>query len=159
MAWGVVFGFEVGEFFDAADVAALADGGVEEDFDDLANLVFAEQVGAEADDIAVIVFAGAVGGYVVVDEGGADAADFVGGDAHADAGTVEEDAHFADCVADGESGGDGEVGVIDAAGTLAAEVLDFVAHLLEKGNKLALGFEATMITGHGDLHRWFSTRG
>lgn len=36
------------EFFNSADVAAFAEGGGEENFHDLANLLLAEQIGAHA---------------------------------------------------------------------------------------------------------------
>ena len=75
-----------------AGVAAFAARGGQEDFDDLADLVFGEQVGAEAQDVAMIVFAGAVGGDLIVNQAGADVVHFVGGNGHTDAASVEEDA-------------------------------------------------------------------
>src|SRR5690242_7334609 len=65
---------DLAELLDAADVTAVAEGGGQEDLDDVADLVFAEQIGAEAQDVAVVVLAGAAGGDLVMDEGSADAA-------------------------------------------------------------------------------------
>ena len=55
------FLLQLADLIEAPGVAAVGEMGVEEDLDDLADLVFAEQVGAEAQDVAVVVLA-AIGG-------------------------------------------------------------------------------------------------
>jgi hypothetical protein len=67
-------------------------GRAQENRDDIADLLFADQVGAEAEHVAVIVLARPAGGELIVDERGAHAVDLVGSDAHADTAAVEEDA-------------------------------------------------------------------
>src|SRR6266496_2777087 len=59
---------------------------------DMPDLIFAEQVGAEAEDIAMDFLARQTSGDLIVRQRGADALDLVGGDGHPDAGAVEEDA-------------------------------------------------------------------
>src|SRR5437660_3423869 len=66
-------------------VSAVLEGGGEEDLDDAADVLFPEQLGAEAEDVTVVMFTGAAGGDLIVDQGGADAVNLVGGDGHADA--------------------------------------------------------------------------
>ena len=71
-----------------AGMSAFAAGGGHEDFHDFTDLVFAEEIGAEAQDVAVIVLAGAMSGDLIVNQTRADVFHFVGGDGHADAASV-----------------------------------------------------------------------
>ena len=58
--------FQLGDFFHAAIVPAIGEFGREKNFNDLAELIFAEQVSAQAQDVAMIVLAGAAGGDFIV---------------------------------------------------------------------------------------------
>ena len=49
-------------------------------------------VGGEAEDVGVVMLAGDAGGFLAIDQGGADVGVAIGGDAHADAAFAEEDA-------------------------------------------------------------------
>jgi len=143
---------DLAELLDAADVTAVAESGGEEDLDDVADLVFAEQVGAEAQDVAVVVLAGAAGGDLVVNECGADATDLVGRDGHADAAAVHEDARLAGPGGNRAGGGGGEVGVVAGPRPVAAEIGNVVPLLLEDGQQPPLRFVPTMIARDRKLH-------
>ena len=54
------------EFLHAPGVATFAEGGGQEDTDDLADLVFVQQIRAQAQHVAVIVLAGKPGGDFIV---------------------------------------------------------------------------------------------
>lgn len=146
----MLFTFDLLKFFDAADMTAVTERCVQKDLDDLTNLVFAEQIGAEAKDVAVIVLPGTAGGDFVVDEGGADASQFVGDDRHADAASVEENADVKITAGDLLGDGDGVIGIVDGSGSFATEILNFVTEFGECRRQAFFGFEAAMIGGDGN---------
>src|SRR6185312_7170643 len=143
---------DLGELLHAAVMSAVSKSGREEDLDDLSDVLFAEQVGAETQDVAMVVLARPAGGHFVVGEGGADASHFIGGDGHADAAAVHEDADLGLTAGDGPCGGGGKVGVIAGRRPVASEVRDLVPLLLEHRQQPAFGLKASMITCDRNLH-------
>lgn len=147
---GAVAGFDGGDFFDAALVAACGKGSGEPDGDDFACELGREHFGAEGEDVGVVVFAAVAGGGGIVAEGGADAGDFVCGDGGADAGGIENDGAGCFTAGDGECGFFSEVGVVHGGGGIGAEVEDGMAEGLEPREELLLEIEAAVIGGKGD---------
>src|SRR4051812_50104302 len=91
-----MFLFKLLELLDASGVSAFTERGCQKYADDLADFVFVEQIGAEAQDVAVIVLAREAGGGFVVGGGGAGASFFFCGppDAAAAAGPGKDPLPF-----------------------------------------------------------------
>ena len=85
-------------------------------------------------------------------QGGADAGDFVGGDAHADAAAADENAVVGFVPGDGQSGGDGEIGIVAAFGLISAEIHHLMAFAGEDALDQLFGFVAPVIAANGNLH-------
>jgi hypothetical protein len=79
-------------FVEAALVAAAEVGGGEESLHHFDGGFRGDDAAAEGQNIGVIVFAREPRGRDVMDEGGANAWDFVGGDGNTDAGAADGDA-------------------------------------------------------------------
>jgi hypothetical protein len=112
----------------AADVALFvcefgAHVGAHEFFGEL----FAGNARTQNENINIVVLDALVGGVSVRAHAGADAADFVGGDAGADAAAADEYAAFGAAVEDGLADGFREVGVVGGVFVVGADVEDFVA--------------------------------
>ena len=84
--------FELGDFVEAALVAAASKGCVEESLDHFEGRGGGDDAGAEGQDVGVVVFAGEARGHCVMGEGGANAGHFVGGDGNPDARSAHGDA-------------------------------------------------------------------
>src|SRR6266436_7373667 len=83
--------FELGDFVEAALVAASGEGCLEESLNHFEGGGGGDDAGAEGEDVGVVVFAGELGGDDVVGQGGADAGDFVGGDGNPNARAANSD--------------------------------------------------------------------
>ena len=83
--------FELGDFVEAALVAATGEGRVEESLDHFEGSGGGDDAGAEGEDIGVVVLAGKLGRDDVVGQRGADAGDFIGGDGNANARAADSD--------------------------------------------------------------------
>ncbi len=83
--------FELGDFVEAALVAASGEGCVEESLNHFEGGGGGDDAGAEGEDVGVVVLAGQLGGDDVVGQGGADAGDFVGGDGNTNARATDSD--------------------------------------------------------------------
>lgn len=143
---------DLGHFLHASDVAALAEGGGEEDLGDLTDGFFTEKVGAEAEHVTVIVFARPAGGDFVVNQGSSNVVNLVGGDGHADAAAVHQDGDVGAAVGYGAGRRGSKVRVVAGGGALAAVIGDFVPLLLQHRQQPALGLESPVITGNRDFH-------
>ena len=82
---------DLGDFVEAALVAAAGEGRVEEGLHHCQGSGRCDDAGAGGEDIGVVVFAGELGGDDVVGQGGADAGDFVGGDGNPNARAADSD--------------------------------------------------------------------
>src|SRR3954454_6284098 len=88
-----------------------------------------------------------------------DAADLVGGDAHADAAAADEDAAIDASFTDGLGHLEREVRIIDAGVPLRAHVADLVVELRQEGDDAPFDIETAMIASDGNSHGcWISGR-
>ena len=85
---------ELGDFVEAALVAAAEIGGGQESLHHFDGGGFRDDAASESEDVSVVVFAGEACGCDVVREGGANAGNFVGGDGNANAGAADRDAEI-----------------------------------------------------------------
>jgi hypothetical protein len=133
-------------------VAGVAVGGAEEDLDDLADLVLAQEVRAEAQDVAVVVLAGPAGGHLVVHQRRPHPPHLVRRHRHADAAAVHQDGGVTAAVGDGAGRGGGVVGVVHRRRPVAAEIFQVVAEFFQERDQPPLGFVSTVIAGDGEFH-------
>jgi hypothetical protein len=89
--------------------------------------LFASDAGAQNEDINIVVFDALVGGLGVRAHAGADAADFVGGDAGADSAAADEHAAFGAAVEDGLADGFSVIGIVGRIFVVGSDVKNFVA--------------------------------
>ena len=117
-------GFEGEDFFEAADETLFGVDEVcaDEGVDALEGEGGADDARAEDEDVHVVVFDALVGGVSVMAHAGADAGNFVGGDADADAGAADEDAALGVAVLDGEADFFGKVGIVSRARFVSSEI-------------------------------------
>jgi len=106
--------FVFGDFFNTSSVASAFEFGLEPDLDHAIDKSIAEQVGREAEDIRVVVPAAHFCRQVIVAIGCSDSMKLVGDNAHAHAGSTNENPSVGGPVGNGSGGGRGEVGVVDA---------------------------------------------
>src|SRR5258706_13017051 len=104
------------ELLHAPSMPAFAKGSGQKDIDDLANLVFVEQIRAQAQHIAMIVLSRKPGGDFIVSESRANAADFVGRHRHADAAAIEENSRLAASVGHRLGRWNRKIGIIGGVG-------------------------------------------
>ena len=90
--YGHLLGFDAADFLHPPHMAAPAETGLQKNLNDLADLIFAEQIGPKAQHIAVMVFARPPGRHFIVCKRRTDAFDLVGGNRHADSAAVHQDA-------------------------------------------------------------------
>src|SRR5258706_11790716 len=137
---------------DTARVTAVAEGGTQENLDDLSDLIFTEQIGAEAENVAMIVFAGAPGRDFIMDQRGANPSDFICYYRHADPAAVEKDPHLVDARGHVLRHRQPIIRIIHTSATFASEILHLVPELFERRQQPALGLESSMIACDGNLH-------
>src|SRR6516162_11509825 len=93
-----------------------------------------------------------LGGEDVLAHSGADAADLVGRNAHADAGAADEQTAFHFAFADALGDFVREVGVIDAFRPFRADVEHLVPHRPDQGKQAPLDLHAAVIAANDDVH-------
>ena len=137
----------------AAFVAAAFEGGGDERVQNLLAAGGGVLLAGEADDIDVVVLAAEGGAGGIANEGGADAGDLVGGNAHAHAAAANEQAEFGAAIGHGFRHGQGEVGIV-IGGVVGgrAEILDGQSLLLQVFYESLLQFEAAVIRADGESH-------
>src|SRR5438552_8023071 len=126
--------------------------GLQPDLDHAVEQFAAQQIRGQAQDVGVVVAAAHLRRDAVVARGGAHAGHLIGGDAHADAGAVDEDAAVHASFAHGLADGEGVVGVIDAVAALRSQVEDLMSQALQQGDDAAFDFEAAVVAADGDSH-------
>src|SRR5260370_29188128 len=91
-------------------------------------------------------------GDTVVTGRGSNAVNFIGGDAHADAGAANQDTAIDALFSDGLGDLDGEIGIIHAFRSVGAEVQSLVAELFEEKHDSLLGLKSSMVAADGNFH-------
>jgi hypothetical protein len=109
-------------------------------------------IGAEAQNVRVIVLARAGSGELVLDECGPDARDFIGGNAHTDARSADQDAPFISAAGNGMPNLSGDIRIVHRLIVVGAEIVVFEARLLQQVYYLRFEADATMVTAYGDAH-------
>ena len=121
--------FNGGDLVHAALVTAPAELRGDPRLDDLAQEHLADLVAGEAQDIGVIVVAGDVGAELIVAQGGPNAADLIGRDAHTQAGRADQDRPVHLLLGDRFGNHVGQIRVVDGRGTVGPHVHTLVSHL------------------------------
>lgn len=104
---------------------------------------------ADADEVHVVVLDALLGGKMIVDEAGADAMDFVGANAGADAAAADGDAALNLAGGDGAGEGGDEIGIVVILDEReGAEIGDLVAGLAELGLDFFFQFESAVVGGN-----------
>jgi hypothetical protein len=149
--------FDGGDLVYSSQVAAAGEVGGEPYLDDLPEHYFADEIAGDAQDVRVVVLAGDLGVEFVVAEGRADAAYFISGDAHSDAGSADEDRAVNLARRDSQRSGVGQVGIVNGIAGACPEVHALMAHLGYLGLDLFLGIKSAMVTCDGNFHFVCST--
>ena len=110
------------------NVPAAFELGIEKVLDDSLDLG-ADLLRGQAADLGIVMEAGAVGGKDIIALGGADAAHFIGGDAHADAGAADQNAPVVFAPDNSLRHLYGDIRIIDGILRIAAEVVISMARL------------------------------
>src|SRR5690242_15371302 len=90
MASAAAAAFQLADLFDPPGVPAPFELGLDPDLDHAVDQSLAEHVGGKAEDVKIIVPAAHLGRQVVVARGGSNSPKLVRGDAHADAGSADQ---------------------------------------------------------------------
>ena len=121
------FALQVAQLFYSADMPSIGKSRAKKNVYNLAHLIFAQKVNPQADDVTMIMLAGDAGGDFIVNQGGADAIDLVGGDGHADAAAIEKNAHVGPALGHRAGCGGGDVRVVAWFAALAAKIFHVMA--------------------------------
>ena len=122
--------------------------------DDFAGGLDTDDAGAETEHIHIVVLDSLVRRVGIVAEAGAGSADFVGGDAGADAAAADNDAALG--LAGGDSSGDGERKVrvvVKRIVLMRAEVGHFVSVGREQFTDFLLQFKPAVVCADDDFHK------
>src|SRR5580765_7910155 len=89
---------------------------------------------------------------MVVAKAGADAGNFVGRDGCSDAAAAEDDSALGFAVADGQSDGFGEVGIVDGVAAVGSQIQHLVLQLEEHRFDGFLEIETSVVGANGNFH-------
>ncbi len=144
--------FVHGDLVEAPRVASALEIGLQPDLDHAVDEPVTQQVGRKTKNVGVVVQPAHLRGQIVVAGGGTNARKLVRHDTHAHSCAADQNSPINLPRADGGRNLGRVVGVIDALGTLRAEVEPLVAQFGKPGEHLPLHGKASMIAGNGNFH-------